>query len=342
VPAEHGPQLADALRNNLTKMDARSIETTNAHAPGEGSVAEDSYQAFLKMQSGETLDKGLLLDTREVYVDDIYDYDKAYPALLEVYGDAAQEKGGWVNIDRIWADINDPSTREHSARRFFFNEKVEGKSTWLKESEWKACFDDSLELRASEDLFALGFKGAVRNGAAALVACRLSDNALFLLGLWQKPEHAPPEWEVPYTEVDARIRRLLAADGCYKLVADPENWQEIIGRIYADYPDKVEEFWLTKTKAKALKAVEQFETAVTTRRIRWRDKNISQHVLHCHAQEVPSGDPDKPGILIRKETPNSKRYISAAQAAILAFEAAVLSVEEGALTRNTGTDIYSF
>src|SRR5690606_41746925 len=43
-------------------------------------------------------------------------------------------------------------------------------------------YNEAIHLDIENDIFALGFKGAVRNGAAALVACRLTDNALFLLG----------------------------------------------------------------------------------------------------------------------------------------------------------------
>lgn len=341
VPAEKGPELASALRRNAAKMNARTIETTNAHRPGENSVAEASYNAWLEMQAGGTYDKALLFDTREVYVDDIYDKNKAMPALDEAYGDASEERGGWVDLERIFAEVCDPNTPEHEARRFYFNEKTEGKSAWIPEQEWKACFDNDIHLDVQDDLFALGFKGAVRNGATAIVACRLQDNAFFLLGLWEKPENAPADWEVPYSEVDNRIRKLLKAPGCQRLVADPENWQEIIGRIYADFPDYVEELWLTKNKNVAAKAVEQFETAVKSRRLTWRDQNLAKHVLSCHTEELPSSTFERPAYVIRKETPKSKRYISGAQAAVLAFEGAVLSIEEGALNRSAGV-LWSF
>lgn len=335
VPAERGPELAAALRRNVGKMGGRSIETTNAHAPGEASVAERSYNAFQKMQQGDTFDKALLFDTREVHVDDIYDPVKAIPGLKEAYGDAAKENGGWVDLDRIFAEVNDPNVPEYEARRYYFNEKTEGKSTWLVEAEWKDCKEEDIRLDIENDLFALGFKGSVRNGATAVVACRLSDNALFLLGLWEKPVGSPVDWEVPYHEVDTRLRGLLENGNCVKIVADPENWQEIIGRISADHQEQVEELWMTKSRANAAKAVEQFETASRSGRLKWRDENLSRHILSCHRMETPQGD------LIRKETPKSKRYISAAQAAVLALEAAILSIEEGALNRDSGF-IYSF
>jgi hypothetical protein len=331
VPAEQGPDLADALRRNAAKMNARTIETTNAHAPGQGSVAEMSYNAFLKMQAGETYDQGILFDTREVFVDDIYDRDKVFPALEEAYGDAAIARGGWVDLERIYAEIMDPNTREHVARRFYLNQKVEGHSTWLKESEVQGCFDSSLRLRPNREKFALGFKGQIRNGATALVSVRLTDFAVIPIRCWEKPEKAPQDWEVPYAEVDTVVRKWLEKDGCTKLVADPDNWQEIVGRWYGDYPDVVEELWFTKNKAKGTKAIERFETTVQTRRLRLCDGELKRHILNCHTEEVTSGDPTKPAYIIRKESPNSKRYITLAQAAVIALEAAELSIEEGAL-----------
>lgn len=336
VPAEKGPELYDALRRNAVKMDNRIVETTNAPVPGEGSVAETSYNAVVQLSSeiDRWEDLPILLDTRQVVVEDIYNKQLAFEALRYVYGDAH-----WINLDRVWQDITDPSTREHVARRFYFNEKVHNRSTWLDKPVWERCYDSEIKLVPGEQ-FALGFSGKIRNGASAIVAYRLCDGALFLLGLWERPENAPPDWEVPFAEVDTRIRKTLSNDDCWKLVANPEHWQEIVGRWYADYEDKVEEFWLTKNKAKAASAVEQFETAVQARRIKWKDPNISRHVLNCHATELPMTTDTGGSIqrLIRQETPHSTKYIAIAQAALLAMEAGVLSIEEGALK----TEEFSF
>ena len=40
-----GDRLADVLRRSAAKMGGRTFEGTNAHAPGEGSVAEATYKA---------------------------------------------------------------------------------------------------------------------------------------------------------------------------------------------------------------------------------------------------------------------------------------------------------
>lgn len=339
VPAEKGPELFEALERNALKMGNRIVETTNAPVPGEGSVAEISYnsvvQEYTEAENWETVD--VLLDTRQVIVDDIYDKEVAYPALVYVFGDSAKEKGGWINVDAYWKKINKPSTREHVARRFYFNQKVEGHSTWLHKSQVDRVFQEVV--LHPQDKFAVGFSGNIKN-SAALVACRLEDTALFLLGLWERPDRddTPEDWEVPFVDVDTRIRKTLSLDRCWKLVCNPENWQEVAGRWSGDFEDKVESFWLTKNKSKAAKAVEQFETAVKAQRLSWFDPNISRHVLNCHATELTNDA----GVLIRQETPHSKKFITVAQAAVLALESAVLSISEGALAEDETFELYSF
>src|SRR5690606_31467979 len=62
-----GWKLAEVIRRNLAKSRdgmARSIETTNAHAPGEESVAEKSYLAYLAQKEGTSISDGLLYDAR--------------------------------------------------------------------------------------------------------------------------------------------------------------------------------------------------------------------------------------------------------------------------------------
>lgn len=335
VPAEKGPELFEALDRNLVKKDRRWVATTNAHMPGEESVAEIIWDEYQLQLEGKTMGEDLLFDSREVFLKNIYDPDYALPALRYVYGDSAIENGGWVNLDTIWKAINAPSTREHVARRFYFNQHYQGESAWLDQDAWDKCFDETLKLK-KKDKIALGFKANVRNGAAAIVACRLIDGALFNLSNkdWEKPENSSNDWEVDVTSVDDKIRWILEKYDVYKVVADAVQWQDYIGRWYADYPDEIEEFW-TSNKTKMARCVEQFETAVETGRIRWCDRQISRHVMNCHMEEVPNG------YVIRKATKNSTKYISAAQASVLAFEAAVLAIEEGAL-KETDSTVYGF
>jgi len=334
VPSEHGHELAAVLRRNLAKKDGRSIETTNAHVPGQDSVAEASHNYAIQIESGLIEEKGLLFDSRRTTCENIYDRDQLFPALNYVYGDAV-----WVPKQRIWREINDPANTEADMRRFYLNELHRGDTQWFKPAEWEKCKRDDIRPLKKGDKIALGFKGATRKGAAALVACRLTDGALFLLNLWEQPDPTPRGWEVPYQKVDKAVRsRLKKLHQHCLLVADPWQYQDIVGRWAVDFEDTVEEFWLSQ-KLNTAKAVDSFAEAVYAERItHGGDANLSRHVLNCHREKLKD-EPDSPYI-VRPATP--KQYIGAAQAAILAFEAAQLSIEAGALTPEEPGDLWGF
>lgn len=334
VPAEKGPELFEAIDRNLGKMSGRYICTTNAHAPGEESVAETLYNKFQAAITGEGFDMMTMFDTREVFVEDFQDKEKVFEALRYVYGDAADPVTGWINLEDIYLKVM--SSREHVARRFFFNQHIEGHTTWLTPALWKNCESkkllDKKQLKKN-DVIALGFKGNTVRGAA-LIGCRLIDGALFNLGWWENP-NIQKGWEVPFAEVDARVRKIMKTYNVAKLFADPEKYQDIIGRWYVDYEDEIEEFWLSN-KTKFARAVEQFESAVEQKRILWADDNLNRHVLACHTSEVPQG------FTLRQETKYSSRYIFGAQAAVLAFEAATVAIEEGYLKPRVDNTLYTF
>lgn len=328
VPAEKGPELYEALARNLTKMNRRWIATTNAHAPGEDSVAETLYNKYHKAITGEGFDTKMLFDTKEVFVEDLSDKTEVMAALKFVYGDAH-----WIDLENTFIEIQ--GTREHVARRFYFNQHVEGETTWLNPARWKECKNEKLQTKKTlkkTDVIAIGFKGNTVRGAA-VVACRLYDSALFELAWWENP--GQKNWEVPFAEIDAKVRKILDKYDVAKFFADPAQYQDIIGRWYSDYDNEVEEFWISN-RTKMAHAVEQFETAVDTRRLSHYSDNISRHVLNCHIEEVTQG------VTLRQETKYTSRYIFGAQAAVLALEAATVAIEEGALKPKVDDTLYTF
>lgn len=338
VPAERGPELYEALSRNLGKMGGRFIETTNAPVPGQNSVAEKTHETYEKMISGESKVQGLLFDTRQVEVDDIYDPEQAFPALEYVYGDALDARGGWVDLERVWAEINDPQYSEAVSRRFWFNQRVRPPSAWLNYKAWMSCRVPKLSKPTRHDKFALGFVGTTTTRAAGIVGVRLDDGALFNFGLWEKPERRLDkprdpevaketfsEWQAPWGEIDGRMRNLLDHLDVAMVLCDPVHRRDVVAGWHGDYGDYIEEFWFTN-RAKFARAVQQFENMVYGQRLKWEDGAISRHVLNAHTEEVPGG------FIIRHETEKTTRYIALAQAAVLAVEAAALAIHDGAIS----------
>lgn len=340
TPVENGHELAGAVRRGLGKKVGRSIETTNAPVPGQLSVAEESHDTYENMEAG-LLDPAplLLFDTREVHVEDIYDREQVMPALVQVYGDAADATNGWMDLERLWREINDPATREYDARRYYLNERVQEEAKWIKDKQWaKAATEKTLK---PQELITLGFTGVTRNGAAALVGCRVADGTLFLLGLWEKPSnlaHNTP-WELPVARVDATVRKWMNKDQSKYMVVNPWTLQDVTGRWAVDYPEHVEAIYLAQNSLKYAKMVDQFQESLLADPPRLKhtnDPDLTRHVANAHLHEIAQG------FTLRKDKESSKNYIQAAVAAVLAYEAAQIAREKGFLDPPPDTRLFGW
>lgn len=340
VDGNRGKALADVVRRNAAKMDARTVETTNAPMPGEGSVAEDSYGFYERIASGEIKDPGFLFDNRQAPDSaPLLPGPERRAALVEAYGDACKENGGWVDLDRIEMEIDDPATSPADARRFYYNQLCKGSSSWLDKERF-SLGSRRMKVALSEPI-SLGFDGSIRNDSTALVGCRLSDGFLWPIGVWENPGgEIGKDWEVPFLEVDQLVRATLDKHDVRWMYADPAYWQDIVGKWSADYPDTVYEFW-THRKSAMASAIERFESAVLRRELIWSGdpahEVLPRHVGNAHVLVTPAGK------LIRKESPKTVRKIDAAMAAVLAYEARGAAIQDGRLVADDNDNsIYSF
>lgn len=330
TPAKDGPALMKMIILGLSKTQGRYIEVTNAPEPGKGTVAEQTHKQYQEVLAGLARDPGLLFDTFMIHVDDVYDEEQAIAALTIMYADAP-----WMPPHLTYARFFNQGLSEVDVRRFYFNEIVPPHAMWIAEKLWNP--QGKAKKLKKDELISLGFR--IRKQCAAIVATRLNDNAVFLLKMWEKPSGGPRNWEVPYTEIDGKVRNYLSKYYVYNLVASPENFQDIVGRWSIDYEGSVEieEFWTSRNKQKTADAVEQFETGITSKRvIHDGNKDLTRHVMNSFVEEVGQGK------LLRMETPSSSRYIVAAEAAVLSMYAAQVAIEDGALKPPPDDGLYYF
>jgi hypothetical protein len=209
-------------------------------------------------------------------------------------------------------------------------------STWIDNNVWDAAGRDNKKLKKT-DLISLGFRG--KKNCTAIVATRLTDGMVFLMKMWEAPMGQNKTYECPYEEVDAAMRSIMSKYNVINVFASPQGYQDIIGRWAVDYEGdvEVEEFWSTSNKKKMADAIEQFESAIDDQRaLHTKDKNLTRHVMNCFTQDVAYG------YLIRQETTYSQRYIVAAEAAVISFEAAQVAIQEGALKEAPDNHVYGF
>lgn len=324
-----GHELAKVIRRNLGKLGGRSIETCNAFVPGQDSVAEHTHGAHVAQVEGRTVRRGLLYDSLEAPADtDPSDAVSLRRGLARAYSGAP-----WVDLERIVAEYLDPGTPPEMAARFYLNHIVSGEDAWLDLQAWRACGRRARDERgapvpkplAEGDLVTLGFDGSIRDDATALVACRIDDGHLELLGCWERPPNVR-DWQVDRTAVDAAVAAAFDrfdVAGCF---ADPAHWQDTLDRWQAEFGDRL------RVKATAVRPMEWWTGGGHTRRIvlaleRFHeaavecqishddDPTLTRHIGNARVRPTRSGD------AIAKAFPSSQDKIDAAMAAVIAYEA---------------------
>lgn len=355
-PGNGGVRLAATIRRNLGKTGGSSIEAPNAYVPGAGSVAEDSAEYARRLaeavRKGRSPEPGLLYDHREAPPEtDMTDRESLMAGLRYAYGDSADSAGGWVDLERIAAEVWDPATDPQDARRFYLNQVTHATDSWLTQPEW-AAVTDAAKVVGEREPITLGFDGSrSRAGrsttdATALVGCRVSDGHLFLLEVWEQPDGpAGRDWRVPTHLVDLAVRDAFRRHRVVGMYADPAKWESYVAQWEADFGPKLRvkatranpiEWWMTGGRARAtVQALAAFHSAVVEsaavasedpdRRELTHDGSsvLARHVLNARRRQSTQG------VQIAKEHPDSPRKIDAAVAAVLAWQARLDALAAG-------------
>lgn len=340
TPAEQGPQLMAVIHRGLTKTDGRRIEVTNAPVPGQNTVAEETHKFWNEVLDGEAEAEGLLFDTFSIAVKDLQDKEEVMAALGIMY-----EHCPWIKLNRVWRDIQDPSHSAVDSRRFFFNQIMPPNAMWLSEDDWWAA-QAPVRLRRTDKL-AIGVR--VKKHSAALIATRLEDQAQFVVKIWERPDSVdtPRDWEVPYIELDLVFRKLMRTHKVCYVAGSPDGFQDILIKWQADFEGDrcgcrkqevtFEAIWLNRNKQKFADAVDLYEQAVWNKRMcHDGDEILRKHIMNSFVNEIPQGR------TLRTDIPHSKRYIVAAEAALLSLQAAQEARSDGHLDDGPSNALLSF
>lgn len=328
VTGNGGIKMYDTVSDNTVKMNGRWLAITNAYMPGEGSVAEKMRGEHEDIEEGRAVDVGFLYDSLEA--------DERAPldaVLLPLILDAVRGDAFWLNIKTIIGAIQKTGRAPARSRRMWLNQIVAEEDAVYKVSEWRKLaegFKD--EMLREGDAITLGFDGGKTDDATALVAYRISDGFVQILGLWEKPPgwdvlggaEAPP-WKVPQDEVDSRVHeafRLYKVKGFY---ADVSLWESYITEWTKAYAEGLEVKasgaspigWDMRSLKAATYAHEALMQGILDGRIHHNnDLSLKRHVMNARRRE------NVHGISFSKESPDSPKKVDAYAALMLAYKAA--------------------
>jgi len=239
-----GQRLAGVARRNVGKSPdglARLIEFTNAHMPGEGSVAEESFTAWQAQVAGKTRRQDILYDSREAAPElRLHVEEELEVGIAQAYADAI-----WTDRERIRDEAQDPRVPLADSIRFYLNALPTNEQAWVESRAFDALARPDLGFDQNDEI-ALFLDCSKSTDATTLAACRLSDGLVVGLGGWQRPHgDRGTGWLAPRETVDATVRLAMETYDVQWFGIDPSPardddteaiyWQSVIDGLHQDF-----------------------------------------------------------------------------------------------------------
>ena len=335
-----GHRVAEVARRNVGKspesIQARLVEYTNAHSMGTDSIAEQSFNGWLKQQSGqyENLLQDILYDSIEADPSlDINDPEQVAIALRQAYSDAP-----WADLQRLRAEVMDPRLSQAQAIRFYLNGLALREDAWMD----PRCWDTLARTQevAEGEKITMFLDCSKSEDATGLVGVRLSDGYTFVLGLWQPPKgERGKTYLVPRHEVDAAVRDAMDRYKVMWFGVDPSParddetealyWADLIDQWHRDFNKKLPMWACSKHSVKfdmrlseqgAADRLKAF-TEMAEQCVQWVEEESDQENpplthdgnpalrLHVHAARARA---NKWGVSLGKESRDSKKLVDLA------------------------------
>lgn len=324
--AAHRTMLANLPKRRLA--DPWSLETTTAHSPGEGSIAESTMDYALEVAKGAIADSKLFFFHRQASEKhDLETPEGLRAAIVEASGPVA----AWSDVDGILQQWQDPTADTAFLERVWLNRPVKASARAFDFEGWRGLARFGYETPKGA-LITLGFDGARTRDATALVGTDIAEGHQFLLGLWERP-YGVKEWEVPVDEVRSVVAQAFERWSVWRMYADPPYWESLVDEWAGKYgDDKVVPWWTNRNRQIAY-AVRAFTNAIRAEELTHDgSEDLARHIGHATKKELKiRDDEDRPLWCIQKERPDSPKKIDAAMAAILAWEARGDAIASGVL-----------
>jgi hypothetical protein len=311
VKSNHGWWLADNQRRNLAGMGGRFLETGNAPDPVEQSVAYRTPD-----------EPGVYVDDTDGGPGSIRNKQERHRVMRRVYGDSTVERGGWVDLGRIDAEIeallkHDPP----QAERFFLNRKLasEGAAFDLE------AFKGLAKPRTVPDgeVVALGVDGARHDDAFAVIATDIRSGYQWPVVIIERPDDADEGYEHDFEAADAAVAEVFERYIVWRAYCDDQYIDRLVERWQNRYGEKRVVIWHTNRPRPMAWAVRNYEDAIASADVSHDgDPVFTEHVRNARRRMLTVlDDKERQMHTISKDSIRSPRKIDAAAAAVLSWEA---------------------
>jgi hypothetical protein len=303
-----GRDVADTQRRNLGGMGGRWLETPNAWDPRDQSVAQ---------QTSEGQEPGVLLDDVDPGPGSVRNKTDRRRMLNKVYGDS-----WWVDLDRIDDEITALLKRDPAqAERYYLNRKRADEGAAFDIDRWKELADTELDV-ADGSLIVVFVDGARFVDALGIVATDVETGHQWPLGVWERPEAAPDNYEHDSDEIDGALLEAFERYDVWRLGVDPQWIEHLLERWQGRWGPKRVLPWYTNRPRQVAWAVRNYTDAIGAGDVSHNGhETFTRHIANARKQKLDVFD-DKHRQMhtISKESPDSPLKIDLAMAAVGSWE----------------------
>jgi hypothetical protein len=303
------------------------LAITNAHAPGEDSVAQHDYETWQKVAQGVSSATDFLYDSLEAPEDtDLSDDESLRAGILVARGNS-----GWIDPDRLIAEIHDPRTSPAIARRFYLNQIVAEEDKPFDGKKWEELVRRGYTVPDGA-LITLGFDGSIGRDHTALIGTEVTTGHQWVVGYWEPEEVNGGEQRIPFMEVDETVDAAFARWKVWRFNGDPFYWKDMLAAWAGRYGADIVVSWPTNHYRKMAASLLAYRNAIQTGALTHDgDPHFTAGILNSHKHmQYFEDDQGERMWTIQKERPDSPLKIDAAMAGCLSWEAYTAAIAAGA------------
>jgi hypothetical protein len=320
-----GRKLADTQRRNLAGTGGRFEETTNKWDPADESVAEQTSR-----------EDGVYHDDVDPGKGSIRNKADRRRMLKKVYGDS-----WWVDLDRIDDEITELVKRDPSqAERYFLNRESAGAGQAFDPDRWKQLAKPGLlaepEAKGRRKIV-IGVDGARFVDALGAIATDIETGHQWPVGIWERPEGAPPEYEHPFADIDGAMLDAFERFTVWRVYVDPQYIEHLLQKWQGRWGEKRVIPWWMHRKREVAWAVRNYTEAQGAGDMSHDgDEKFAEHMRNARKRKLDIFD-DKHRQMhtIGKDRPDSPRKMDAAAAGVISWEARGDAIAADALNEDT-------
>ena len=267
------------------------------------------YTHGKRVLEGVEEDRQLLFHWREPSFEvDLSNPDQVRRAVLETNPAA----GDFLPVENVLRRLRE--IPEHEFRRYHLNQWAQPPERWIPAELWAACARPGQRIPDGVRVV-LALDGSFNRDSTALWAATVEAVPHFeLLGAWERPEQAPPDWKIDREQIMTAIETALVRFQVAVL-----GYDDTFGRLWAVDMEGLQAKgvtvaeWPTRSLARMGPAAGGFYGRLKDRKLTHDGSpEAARHVANCVAKVT------RWGIVPVKSSPDSAERIDVAVAAIVA------------------------